>query len=80
MEGFDVTKARDIVTNDQSDHRIHLLYYFLENRPLLSELRNLQYNATEEEVRKVRSQFVSFMNDWLCLRYTVEELIQKGKQ
>ena len=79
MEEFDVTKARDIVTNDQNDFRIHLLYYFLERRPLLSELRNLQYNATEEEVRKVRSQFVSFMNEWLGVLYTVEELVQKAK-
>ena len=79
MEGYDVGKARDVVTNDQNEYRLHLLYHFLDRKPLLSELRNLQYNATEGEVRKVRSQFVSFMNEWMGLRYTVEELVQKAK-
>ncbi len=72
-------RARCVVTDRENPYRLHLLYTFMDKRPLLHTVKTLSYEATKEEVRKVRSQYVSFMNEWLGLTYEVEELVVEGK-
>lgn len=72
-------RAIEVVTDNQNPYRLHLLYWFMEKKTQLRSVKNLTYDATEEEARKVRSQFTSFMNEWLGLMYSVEELVAEGK-
>lgn len=71
--------ATDIIVNNQNPYRLHLLYLFMDKKTQLRSVKNLAYDATEEEARKVRSQFVTFMNEWLGLTYFVDELVAEGK-
>ena len=75
---YNQQKATDIVTNTSNEHRLALLYFFMERNSLLRRV-NMAYDADKKQVQKIRSQFNRFMNEWLGLNYLVEEVVGQPK-
>ena len=76
---YNQEKATDVVTNTSNEHRLALLYFFMERNSLLRRVKNMAYDADKKQVQKIRSQFIRFMNVWLGLNYLVEEVVGQPK-
>ena len=76
---YNQEKATDVVTNTSNEHRLALLYFFMERNSLLRRVKNMAYDADKKQAQKIRSQFNSFMNEWLGLNYLVEEVVGQPK-
>ena len=76
---YNQEKATDIITNTSNEHRLALLYFFMERNSLLRRVKNMAYDADKKQAQKIRSQFNRFMNEWLGLNYLVEEVVGQPK-
>tara|TARA_B100001173_G_scaffold302930_1_gene305141 strand:+ start:282 stop:1415 length:1134 start_codon:yes stop_codon:yes gene_type:complete len=76
---YNQEKATDVVTNTSNEHRLALLYFFMERNSLLRRVKNMAYDADKKQAQKIRSQFNRFMNEWLGLNYLVEEVVGQPK-